>query len=95
VVVVDADFNGDNGNVTYVGGTCGAGTTCDYTISNVPPGSYYLYAVVRVVSGSDDPPQTGDYLGMYGGSFNNPPASPNVSVQSGGAVTCGFALETF
>jgi hypothetical protein len=94
-VVVDGDMDGENGNVTYSIGTCGAGNTCDYTISNVPPGSYYVYAVVRVVSGLDDPPQTGDYLGVYGGTFSNPPPSPNVTVQSGGTVTCDITLVTY
>ncbi|MCK5573786.1 MAG: hypothetical protein KAJ12_13540 [Bacteroidetes bacterium] len=94
-VVVDVDTDGDNGNVTYSQGTCGTGNSCDYTISNVPPGNYFVYALVRVVSGSDDPPQSGDYLGMYGGTFSNPPLSANVTVQSGGAVTCDITLETF
>jgi len=95
VVVVDTDFNGDNGNVTYLQGTCGTGNSSDYTMSNVPPGSYYVYALVRVVSGMDDPPQSGDYLGLYGGTFTNPPSSPNVTVHSDGAVICDITLETF
>jgi hypothetical protein len=94
-VVVDTDMDGENGNVTYSVGTCGAGNSCAYAMSNVPPGSYFVYAVVRVVSGMDDSPQTGDYLGVHGGTFSNPPPSANVTVQSGGAVTCDITLETF
>jgi len=95
VVVVDTDTNGDNGNVTYSLGTCGAGVSCDYTISTVPPGNFFVYAVVRVVSGMDDPPASGDYLGLHGGTFSNPPSAPNVAVQSGGAVSCNITLERF
>jgi hypothetical protein len=94
-VVADTDMDGDNGNVTYSLGTCGTGNSCDYTISSVPPGKYYVYAVVRVVSGLDDAPQSGDYLGVYGGTFSNPPPSANVTVESGGAVSCNITLETY
>jgi len=92
---VDADMNGENGNVAYARGTCGTGTSCAYTLSDVPPGNFYVYAVVRVVSGMDDPPESGDYLGLHGGTFSNPPSAPNVTVQSGGAVSCNITLEQF
>jgi hypothetical protein len=92
LVIVDNDFNGDNGWVASSSGTCGSGTTMMYSVTDVPTGTYYVYALVRVVSGPTDPPQDGDYLGIHGGSLTNSPQSPTASVSSGGTVTCDITL---
>ena len=65
-VLLDNDTNGDNGSVREVSGTCGSGTEQAYTITNVPAGTYYVYAAVGVVSNLTQGPQTGDYYGFYG-----------------------------
>jgi len=92
-VAIDYDRNGDNG-FNYSGtGTCGAGTTENYSISNVVADNYYIYAVVFVVGNPSQGPQSGDYLGFYGGTISNPPNSPNASVPSSGTVTFDINLE--
>lgn len=92
-IAIDNDRNGDNG-FNYSGtGTCGTGTTETYSISNVTASNYYIYAVVFVVGNSSQGPQSGDYLGFYGGTIINPPNSPNASVPSSGTVTFDINLE--
>jgi hypothetical protein len=95
LVIVDSDFNGDNGMVASSSGTCGSGTTMMYSVTNVPTGTYYVYALVRVASGPTDPPQDGDYLGIHGGSLLNPPQGPTATVPSGGTVTCDITLGIY
>jgi hypothetical protein len=92
LVIVDNDFDGGNGMVASSSGTCGSGTAMMYSVTDVPTGTYYVYALVRVVSGPTDPPQDGDYLGIHGGSLLNPPQAPTASVSSGGTVTCDITL---
>jgi len=83
-VLVDNDINGENGNVCFSDGTCGTGTAISYTVENVPTGTYYLYAVVFVVSDGSQGPQPGDYWGIYGGQLpNNVSDSPNANITSG------------
>ena len=92
-VAIDNDRNGDNGfNYSYTG-SCGAGTTENYSIDKVASGNYYVYAVVFVVGNTSQGPQSGDYLGFYGGTISNPPNSPNTSVPSSGTVTFDINLE--
>jgi hypothetical protein len=90
-VLVDNDANGDNGAVREVSGTCGTGTEQAYTISNVPAGTYYVYAVVGVVSDLAQGPETGDYYGFYG-TGGSVPGSPNATVPSAGTVTLDINL---
>ncbi|MCJ7714132.1 hypothetical protein MUO66_06715 [Candidatus Bathyarchaeota archaeon] len=92
-VAIDYDRNGDNGFKYSVTGTCGAETTENYTISNVAAGNYYIYAVVFVSGDISQGPQSGDYLGFYGGTISNPPNSPNASVPASGTVTFDINLE--
>lgn len=84
VVMVDNDTNGDNGCVCSATGTCAAGSTISYSVSNVPPGTYFLYAVVFVTSDGTEGPQFGDFWGIYGGEFpDNVPSTPNANISSG------------
>jgi len=65
-------------------GLCGSGTEVTYSVSDVPTGTYYLYAVVFVGGDFNEGPQFGDYIGIYGGEYpENAPASPNAEVTSG------------
>lgn len=91
-VLIDNDTNGDNGYKYAAGGTCGSGTTQTYTFNDIPTGTYYIYAVVFVVGDTTQGPQSGDYYGIYGGTMNNPPNSPNASVPSSGTATFNFTL---
>jgi hypothetical protein len=91
-VLIDNDTNGDNGHIDATVGTCGSGTTVDYSLSNVPAGTYYVYAGVRVVSDFDSPPEDGDYFGFYGtGSI--PPIAANAVVPALGTVTFDITLS--
>jgi hypothetical protein len=92
-VLVDNDFDGDNGQIKLVTGTCGSGTNVNYSISNVPAGTFYIYAAVFVVSDGSSGPQSGDYVGIYGGTLTNPPNQANASVPSSGTVTIDITLE--
>jgi hypothetical protein len=91
--LVDNDLNGDNGFVASTTGTCGTATAVNYSISDVPAGTYYIYAGVRVISAPNTAPQSGDYLGFYGGSLTNPPAQPNAEVPASGTVNFDIVLE--
>ncbi len=90
-VAVDSDTTSANGFVKVTTGTCGAGTKVSYQMQEVPAGTYYLYAVVWVVSTPLTPPQTGDYVGFYGTQGTVPPA-PNATVPSEGAATFDITL---
>ncbi len=90
-VLVDNDTNGDNGSVREVSGTCGSGTEQAYAITNVPAGTYYVYAAVGVVSNLTQGPQTGDYYGFYG-TGGSVPGSPNATVPSSGTETLDITL---
>ncbi len=84
IVMIDNDFDGDNGQVRYKQGLCGSGSQVSYQIENVPTGTYFVYAAVFVVSDGSQGPQSGDYLGIYGGDFpNSVPANPNANVTAG------------
>lgn len=83
-VLIDDDMDGDNGYVKLGLGICGAGTEVSYSVSDVPTGTYFIYAAVFLASDGTQGPQTGDYFGIYGGQFpNNIPTSPNANVGSG------------
>lgn len=92
-VLVDNDFDGDNGQIKLVTGSCGSGTNVPYSVSNVPAGTFYIYAAVFVVSDGSSGPQSGDYIGIYGGTLTNPPSSANAVVPSSGTVDFDFALD--
>ena len=93
-VVIDNDLDGDE-QVKYTVGECSAGTEVSYSISGVAKGTYYVYALVRLVSDSDSEPEEGDLYGVYGGSLSDPPSAPNVSVPSSGTVTVNVTMDTF
>ena len=82
-VLVDNDTDGDNSTVGMNFGVCGSGTTVGYNIPNIPVGTYYIYAVVFVVSDGSGEPQPGDYVGIYDGSFPlDIPTAPNATVSA-------------
>ena len=87
-------IDGDE-QVKYTVGECSAGTEVSYSISGVAKGTYYVYALVRLVSDSDSEPEDGDLYGVYGGSLSDPPSAPNVSVPSSGTVTVNVTMDTF
>jgi len=90
-VIIDNNLDGDDGFITITNGTCGPGITVNYAIENVNAGTYYIYAIVWVIGGNA--PQNGDYLGIFGGTLNNPPAQPNAVIPDSGTVIFNIVLE--
>jgi len=83
VVMIDDDTDGDNSTVAMAIGICGSGTTVNYSVQNVPPGTYYIYAVVFVESDGEGGPLPGDYIGIYDGSFPlDIPTAPNATINA-------------
>lgn len=93
VVMVDEDSDGGNGYVAMTSGVCGEGTSVEFSADDVPPGDYYVYAAVRMVSTAGNPPEDGDYYGILGGTLSNPPSQPNVEVPASGSVVCNITLD--
>ncbi|HKI79294.1 MAG TPA: hypothetical protein VKA26_12190 [Ignavibacteriaceae bacterium] len=93
IVIIDSDRDGDNGFLYSATGTVGSGTSGTYTFNNIANGTYYIYAVVFIVGNTNTGPQSGDYLGFYGGTINNPPNSANATVPSSGSVTFNINLQ--
>jgi len=93
VVLIDTDRDGEE-YVELVEGTCGSGTTVDYSFSNIAAGTYYIYAIVRIVSAHGTPPDDADYMGIYGGTLNDPPGNPNAEITSEGTMVFNITLST-
>ena len=93
VVCVDQDYDGGNGYVKFGLGVCGSDTEISYAISDVPAGTYYIYACVRIVSSHANPPEVGDYMGAYDGTFGESPNEPNAVVPAFGTVTFDIILS--
>jgi hypothetical protein len=83
-----------NGFVKSCEGSCGFGSEVSFTMDDVPVGSYYVIALVRIAS-TQGMPVTGDYVGIYGGTLANPPASPNAAVTSAQQMECNITLEPY
>ena len=92
-VIVDQDYDGGNGYVRYCLGICGSDTEISYGISDVPAGTYYIYGCVRIVSSHANPPEVGDYMGAYDGTFGESPNEPNAVVPAFGTVTFDIILS--
>lgn len=67
-----------------VGGILGTETSIQYTIPNVPAGSYF---VIAATMGSNGAPTFGDYVGICGYTYPAFPASANVPVTAGNTTT--------
>ena len=94
VVLIDTDYEGDV-HVAFFRGECSDGTELSYSFSNVAPGTYFVYALVRLVSDPDADPETGDLYGIYGGSLSNMPPTPNVTVPSSGTITVDLTMGPY
>lgn len=92
-VLVDQDLDAENGFVRFCLDICGSDTEISYTISDVPASTYYIYGGVRIVSSHDNPPEVGDYMGIYGGTISEYPNEPNAVVPASGTVTFDIILS--
>ena len=92
-VVLDTDSDMSNGWLLEETGIVGPDSLLSYTLTSVPEGTYYLYALVdRDSSGGSA--TDGDYFGFYG-SPSTPPALANAYVPPSGTVTLDFVLDTW
>jgi hypothetical protein len=74
-------------------GTTGSGTTVDYSIANVPAGTYFLLGFVDVDGSGGTSSTPGDFAGWYGHTGDgNPPAAANAVVPASGTVRFDFSL---
>lgn len=89
-----------NNAVAVVTGQTDGSTSIAYTLPDVAPGQYYLYAGVDNDASSASPPGCtfgngtpthGDFVGFYGGGI---PSSPNVTVNAG-VNTFDFSLSIY
>lgn len=71
----------------YTSGTCGSGSTQTIQLNNVDPGAYYLFAVIYMSSRTEEGPQYGDYIGIYGNINPEELTSPNAVVPESGSAT--------
>jgi hypothetical protein len=97
-VAIDTDTNGDNGNVKAIQGTCQSPNTLTYTMTGVPAGTFYIYAVVFVSGATVGPPGTGDYLGFYGCTYGDsgcPLSTSNLTITEGARVTANITLGPY
>ncbi len=91
IVAVDDNSDAEDGFTKVKVGTCGDDTTQTYTIEDVSSGTYYLYAVVWVVSDTYATPESGDFVGYYGMS-GAIPEEPNAVVPETGTVQFDITL---
>jgi len=92
-VIIDDDFEGGNGVLREATDTCTGAIQYEYEFVNVTAGTYFIYAGVYVSGETSGAPQPGDYLGIYGGTLETPPAQANAVVPATGTVTFDFGLE--
>ncbi len=92
VIRVDDNTVFGDGFIKSLHGTCGSGTEMNYSISDVPVGTFYVYAAVCVVSNCDEGPQIGDYLGFYGTGLSSPDEA-NATIPESGTVTLDITLS--
>jgi hypothetical protein len=70
-----------------------AGSAIQYSIADVPAGSYFVLGFVDNDSSGGDSSTPGDFAGWYGHTGNgNPPGTPNAVVPATGTVFFDFSL---
>ncbi|BCR05780.1 hypothetical protein DESUT3_28490 [Desulfuromonas versatilis] len=74
-------------------GICACNTAIDYFFNNVPPGTYYIYGIVRMNQHLDGPAQPNDFLGFYGTLDGQKPDAPNLVVPGGQEIASGIEIR--
>ncbi len=69
-VAIDDDYDGGNGEITYVSGVI-TGSTFNYSIDNAPSGDYFIYGEVDMTE-TLGPWNAGDYVGVGCGTIYSP-----------------------
>ena len=109
MVAVDDDTTGSNSSARRPDGSyllsyhLVSGTTQDFSIDNVPAGTYFLWAFVDTDSSSSDPtgtceltggPGSGDFLGYFDTGLQ-PPATANVTAPAAPGQKFDFTVGVF
>lgn len=89
VVYVDMDLDPTNGNMIDGASATVTGLSQQFILTNIPVGSYYIYAATSSVDG---PPMAGDAVGIYGTTYPNFPSSPNANVTNGGNLNANISM---
>jgi uncharacterized protein (DUF2141 family) len=87
--MVDMDLNPNTGNEIAMATAVVTGTSQQFNFTNIPVGSYYIYAATTY---GNSPPVEGDAVGIYGTTFPNFPSSPNVIVTNGGTLPANITM---
>lgn len=93
LVIIDDNFTPDDGYNYMTSGVAGTTTSINYSINNVSAGTYLIYAAICQSAGCPNGPQSGDFVGIYGGTYSNPPTQANATVPASGTVTFNITVE--
>ncbi len=86
----------DDDPTTYVAraeGICACNLEVDYSFNDVPPGTYYIYGIVRMNGHLDGPAQPNDFVGFFGTPDGQKPDAPNLVVPDGQGVAAGVIIN--
>ncbi|MCK4257841.1 MAG: hypothetical protein KAX49_02625 [Halanaerobiales bacterium] len=91
---VDYDIDPGNGYEAMYKGVSGTGPVIEQSLQ-VQPGNYYIYAAVDAngTGFHENGPDKGDFVGIYGGSFDNWPESPNAYVPDNGSADFDLYMQ--
>ena len=103
IIALDTDEDGGNGFTAFEIGEA-TGTTIPYKINNDSDGTFFIWAIVDVDQDNSatgacavsdiGPPNSGDYLGYYGGAGIDPPGAANVNIPDDTSLDFDFTLGT-
>lgn len=95
-VIIDDDTNGGDGDGTPMASGTANGTSFTYTLADVPPGQYYIYAIVYTDGVAGGSPAAGDYFGAYGTTAISkwPLQTPKVTVGTTALTGQNFPIYT-
>ncbi len=109
MVALDTDVTGANGTAEREDGspivllTLVSGASLDFTLSDVPPGAYFLWGYVDTDASVSQPPgdceiaggpASGDFLGWYDAGLAEP-AAANVEIPHAAEAAFDFPLGVF
>ncbi len=91
---IDNDIDPGNGFVAKHKGNCGPDPVFKHSF-NVKPGDYYIYAAVDANGNGfhENGPDQGDFVGIYGGSFDNMPEHPNAHLPRNGVADFDLYMQ--
>jgi len=93
-IIFSPDNNFEFSTMVVMDGLCGANSTINFQ-ANIAPGAYYMVAAVGIFSNLAISPTTGDYFGVYGGTWPSYwPSSANLAAPASGWANANITLVT-